>query len=132
MTLRQRVSVHNNHERLVFIDYADRLFPLHNVAEYAGLTHCRVGLSSVLLGRSLHSSWIGAGMLYSSLAQAPRSICWQRSLQNGRKVFFASHVTFFLQVGQLTSRTGLVMYHFHVDIVLALNVMFKRFNVFVV
>src|SRR5690348_8234138 len=42
-------------------------------------------------------------MVYFSSAQAPRSICLQRSEQNGRYLFFSVHSTFWPQVGQETT-----------------------------
>src|SRR5471032_844316 len=44
-----------------------------------------------------------AGMVYFSSAQAPRSICLQRSEQNGRYLFSSFHSTFLEQVGQVTT-----------------------------
>src|SRR5476649_64072 len=44
-----------------------------------------------------------AGMAYFSSAQAPRSICLQRSEQNGRYLFSSFHSTFLEQVGQVTT-----------------------------
>src|SRR5450830_48704 len=41
-------------------------------------------------------------MVYFSSAQAPRSICLQRSEQNGRNLFFSVHSTLAPQVGQST------------------------------
>jgi hypothetical protein len=41
--------------------------------------------------------------VYFSSAQAPRSICLQRSEQNGRKGFSEDQTTFAAQVGQDTT-----------------------------
>ncbi len=43
------------------------------------------------------------GIVYFSSAQAPRSICLQRSEQNGRYLFSGVHSTFLPQVGQDTT-----------------------------
>jgi hypothetical protein len=43
------------------------------------------------------------GIVYFSSAQAPRSICLQRSEQKGRNVFASVHSTFLPQVGQETT-----------------------------
>lgn len=43
-------------------------------------------------------------MLFFSVAHSPKSISWQRSLQNGRKLFASLQTTVLLQVGQLTVR----------------------------
>jgi hypothetical protein len=44
-----------------------------------------------------------AGIVYFSSAQAPRSICLQRSEQNGRYLFSSFHSTLAEQVGQSTT-----------------------------
>ncbi len=44
-------------------------------------------------------------MMYFSSAHAPRSICLQRSLQNGRYLLDSVHSTFLPQVGQSTMAT---------------------------
>src|ERR1700712_5723631 len=47
-------------------------------------------------------SWGPPPILYFSVAQAPRSICLQRSEQNGRKRLSGTQRTSFSQVGHLT------------------------------
>jgi hypothetical protein len=47
-------------------------------------------------------------MAWRSMAQSPKSICWQRLEQKGRKGDCSPHSTGFLQVGQLTVMGGLL------------------------